>query len=72
MAQFLALYSGDRPDNAQVVAVSTNPDLVRRFASDLLDDPKFKAHATNDPVTSALAAGRRRALRLVAGGAANE
>ena len=62
MANFLALYRGQTIGSAQLVAVSTDPDVVARFADELLEDRGENPH---DPVAAAVEEGRRTALRLV-------
>ena len=65
MAGFVALYSGSRIDNAKLLAVSCDPDTVRRFAAELLDSPLYSQDTDADPVSNALNSGKRQALRLV-------
>lgn len=59
---FLALYRGDTVATAELIALSADPDLVRRFADELLEDD---FPAPTDPVAEATAEGRRRALQIV-------
>lgn len=61
MANILALYRGETLGSARLVAVSTDPDLVARFADELLDH----GADSRDPVAAAVEEGRRTALRLV-------
>ncbi len=72
LATFIALYRGDRIDTAKLVAMTANPDTVQRFASELPNDPLYhEGEASQDPVLSALRSGKRKALRLAAGGNLN-
>ena len=66
MATFLALYRGESVGDAKLLALTAEPELVREFAARLLDEPE----SADDPVTLELERGRRRALELVRGGAA--
>ena len=63
---FLALYRGETVGAAKLLALSNDPDLVRQFAARLLEAPETH---TPDPVLAELEDGRRRALKLVKGGA---
>jgi hypothetical protein len=40
VADFVALYRGRTVSEAELIAVSAEPHLVRRFFSELLDDPE--------------------------------
>lgn len=62
MVSFLALYRGRSVGAAELVAVSTDPELVGRFADELLDQ---KAGAADDPVIDAIREAERRGLRVV-------
>lgn len=70
MRTYLALFRGPTIDDATLVAVTANRDLVRRFAGEMIrrgDDPaSHPGSDPEDPVAAAVADGRRRALRLVA------
>jgi hypothetical protein len=66
LATFLALYHGESVGGAKLLALTAEPELVREFAARLLDEPE----AADDLVTLELERGRRRALELVRGGAA--
>jgi len=65
MVSFLALYRGASLSSAELVAVSTAPDLITHVAATLLSDPKKKESETPDKAILALDSGRRRALRVV-------
>jgi hypothetical protein len=76
MVSFLALYRGASLESAELVSVSTDPELVAFVAGALL---KKKCGETGDPALAALRTGRRRALNVlrrqgrdVAGGVADE
>jgi hypothetical protein len=60
---FLAIYRGKSISTARIIAVSADPILVREVAAILLEEP---APADPDPVTRAVALGRRHGLRLIA------
>jgi hypothetical protein len=60
---FLALYRGESVSSAKLLALSADGELVRDFASRLLQAAELP-HET-DPVLEELEDGRRRALRLV-------
>ena len=62
MVSFLALYRGRSVGEAEIVAVSTDPELVGRFADELLDEPP---PSSDDPVVSAIREAERRGLRVV-------
>ena len=64
MVSFLALYRGSSVASAELVAVSTDPDLVGRYANDLLHNPDLEERTT-DPALREILEGRRRALELV-------
>lgn len=61
MANILALYRGETLGSAKLVAVSTDPVIVARFADELLGQDSHDS----DPVNAAVDKGRRRALALV-------
>jgi hypothetical protein len=61
MTSFLALYRGESIAGAKIVAVTTEPQLVRNFAAQMLVRPEEES----DPVLVELVNGRRRALELV-------
>lgn len=62
MVSFLALYRGDSVGAAELVAVSTDPELVGRFADELLEE---RDDVHDDPVVSAIREAERRGLRVV-------
>jgi len=64
VASFLALYRGPSIASAELVAVSADPELIARFAGDLLER-NGRAPGAEDPPREALADGRRRALQLL-------
>lgn len=63
MVSYLALYRGKSVATADLVAVSTDPKLIAYASKHLLRDRRTVE--TEDPAIGALAAGRRRALKLV-------
>lgn len=70
MVSFVTLYRGASIATAELIAVSTGPDLVAYVADALLRERQ--AAPSGDPAASALARGRRRALRLVRAKATSE
>ncbi len=62
MSTFLALYRGATVSDAQIVAVTADPDLVGDFAGRLLRVP---SEPMADPVLNKLDSGKRGALRLI-------
>lgn len=62
MTTFLALYRGDSVSAAKLLALTAEPELVRDFASRLLQTPE---EPEPDAVLRELSSGRRRALQLV-------
>lgn len=62
MRSFLALYRGRSIGSAQLVAVTANPDIVTRFADELL---RQTHDWPTDPVIAELRNGGRRALEVV-------
>ena len=62
MATFLALYRGNSIGSADLLAVSTDRDLIAQVATQLLAD---RDGPPGDEALDALHAGRRRALELV-------
>lgn len=72
MVSFLALYRGDSVGTAELVAVSTDPDLVARFADEFL---QRKSNPSADPIVGVIRDAERRALEQVrdeAEGTSNE
>lgn len=61
MVSFLALYRGQSVGAAELVAVSTDPELVGRFADELLEQ---KEQTAEDPVVDAIREAERRGLRI--------
>jgi hypothetical protein len=70
MVSFVTLYRGASIATAELIAVSTDPDLVAYVAGALLRERQ--AAPSGDPAVCALARGRHRALRLVRAKAASE
>jgi hypothetical protein len=64
---FIAVFHGPNPDHARIVAVTTEPSIVDDVVGRLL---AMDANA-DDPVLEQLEAGRRSALKLIAGRAAH-
>jgi hypothetical protein len=62
---FIALYRGPRLSAAELVAVSTDPNLVAHVAGALLAAREREPAGSDDPAIHALNAGRRQALELV-------
>ena len=63
MVNFIALYRGRTLADTELVALSTDIDIVREFVEKLL----AQHPANDDPVLLAGKEGRREALRLIAG-----
>jgi hypothetical protein len=61
MVSFLALYRGRSLNEAELVAVSTDVEIVSNFAERLLKQP----YEETDPVLMEVKTGKRRALRRV-------
>jgi hypothetical protein len=66
LTTFLALYRGESVSAAKLLALTTEPALVRDFATRLLAKPLREQDS--DPVLEELERGRRRALQLVKSG----
>ena len=62
MTSFVALYRGSTVGSAELVAVSTAPELVRELAAHMLAEPE---EPESDSALHELEHGRRRALRLI-------
>jgi hypothetical protein len=62
MITFLGIYRGRSVGEAQLVAVSADPELVEFATSRLLAAP---APSSGDSVADALTQGRRRALEMI-------
>ena len=62
MVTFLALYRGTSFSTAEVVGVTTDPEIVAEFASRLLER---RATPGDDPVLDQKHRAHRRALRLL-------
>ncbi len=67
MQTFLALFRGPDIDRSVLVAASVDPDLVARFADELLQCGALSSpnQLNPDPVEAEIDSGRRRALNLV-------
>ncbi len=65
MTSFLALYRGRSVASAELVTVSSDPEMVARFAAEMLDGIRQREPIDSDPVAAALADGEERALQLV-------
>jgi hypothetical protein len=63
MVSFITLHRGASIATAELIAVSIDPDLVAYVAGAILGERQ--SALSGDPAASALARGRRRALRLV-------
>ena len=61
MTTFLAIYRGRSIREANIVAVTTEPDLVRDVAQQMLHSGKIDS----DPVLNALQGGRKSALETI-------
>ena len=53
MSEFVALYRGRTVSGAELVAVSAEPRLVRKFFAELLDENE-KSEASEEPQTATL------------------
>ncbi len=62
---FIALYRGETVSSAKLVAVASEPDIVRAFAARMLEEP---ADPEQDPVAYEIECGKRRALKVVRDG----
>lgn len=65
MVSFITLHRGTDVDNAKLIAVSADPELVKQFAAALLENEYAPTEDIPDPVLEALNRGRRNAIRLV-------
>ena len=65
MVSFIALYRGASIAAAELITVSTDPNLVAFVAGALLRERQTRP--SGDPAVGAIARGRRRALRVVHG-----
>lgn len=62
MQSFIALYRGETVTSSRLVALSTDPNLVGRFAGELLERTNLERM---DPIEAEIESGRQRALQLV-------
>jgi hypothetical protein len=69
LTTFVALYRGDSIGAAKLLALSAKPELVHDFAARMLHQAEDH---DQDPVLAELEDGRRRALRLVQSGNAEQ
>ena len=69
MTTVLALYRGATVGEAKLISVSADSDLVAYVAVRMLNDGADEPRESADAVLGAVAAGRQRALRLIAGNA---
>lgn len=68
MRCYLALFR-EGPSDSDMIALSANPDLCRRFAKAVLEDAGGLTQpgpVTGDPIIDAIRDGQRAALSLVA------
>ncbi len=63
MATFLALYRGPSFGHAELISVTTDQDLVGRFAEEMI--ARQTGRPIKDPAAAAIADGQCRALRIV-------
>lgn len=61
MSSYLALYSGETIGSSRLVCVTSNPDLVARFAEEMMEQEEI----AGDEAADAVARGRRQALQVV-------
>lgn len=62
MQSFIALYRGETVTSSRLVALSTDSDVVARFAEEILER---NGQRSGDPVEAEIESGRRRALELI-------
>lgn len=65
MLTFLACYTGDTISSARLIAVSMDPELVREFATRVLD---WELGEAANPAGREVELGRRRTLGVVRDG----
>lgn len=65
MPTFVAVYRGPTISEARLVTASADPQLVADVVARLLSDALTER--TDDPAVASVAAGRRQALRVIAG-----
>jgi hypothetical protein len=63
---FLCLFRGPSIESAQLVSTSTDPELVRQVAADMLQT-ELTDEEYSDPARRALSRGKRQALRVIHG-----
>ncbi len=61
LVSFLTLYRGRTLEDAQLVAISTNDQIIKDFAERLLQE----RDAESDPALNEIRQGKRRALRII-------
>lgn len=64
MTTFIAIYRGDAPSRATLVAATSDPAIVSDVARQILDKTE-STDQINDPVVEVLQNGRKHALRLI-------
>jgi hypothetical protein len=62
---FLAIYHGQTVSSAELLAVSSDPDLVQVIATKLALEVESTAQQATDPLIRAKAQGRATVLRLI-------
>lgn len=63
--QFLCLYAGPSPGSSQLIALTSDPEVVREFARRITEGPEPEQP---DRVLAEMERGRRRALEVVRDG----
>jgi hypothetical protein len=66
MVTYAALYRGESLATAQVIAVSSDPDVVCIIAENMLKRSP-QVEETGDAITDAVTLGRRNALKIIRG-----
>lgn len=65
MLTYLALYRGPSIERAELVAVSTDAELISHVAGAILQEGIKSNEEPTDPAVASLVKGRQRALRIV-------
>ncbi len=65
VVSFLALYRGKSLETAELVGISTDPEVVAYVAGALLQESSREPAAPGDQAVDALSQGRRRALKII-------
>ena len=63
MLTYVAIFRGEEADDARMIAVSSDPQIVAEFADRIAADPRY---SSADPAIQELHRGRLRALRVIA------